>query len=83
MRTEHIWRLANCILQRKKTEDAKAAFQKYMEKHPKDADALEQLASIAADAGDYADAATYYKRCHGSSQRRSGERAAESSGGCI
>ena len=45
----------------KKTEDAKAAFQKYMEKHPKDADALEQLASIAADAGDYADAATYYK----------------------
>ena len=45
----------------KKMEDAKAAFQKYMEKHPKDADALEQLASIAADAGDYADAATYYK----------------------
>lgn len=44
-----------------KTEDAKAAFQKYMEKHPKDADALEQLASIVADAGDYEDAATYYK----------------------
>ena len=44
-----------------KKEDAQAAFQKYMEKHPKDADALAQLASIATDAGDYDDAAVYYK----------------------
>ena len=43
-------------------DEAKAAFQKYMEKYPEDADALEQLGEIAAESGDYADAATYYKK---------------------
>ena len=43
-----------------KMDEAKAAFQKYMDKHPKDADALEQLGSIAAQSGDYTDAVTYY-----------------------
>ncbi len=43
-------------------DEAKAAFQKYMDKYPKDADALEQLGEIAAESGDYADAATYYKK---------------------
>ena len=41
-------------------DEAKAAFQKYMDKHPKDADALKQLGEIAAESGDYADAVTYY-----------------------
>lgn len=45
-----------------KTEEAKAAFESYMEKYPEDASALNQLGEIALASEDYESAAVYFEK---------------------
>ena len=45
-----------------KSEEAKTCFEKYMEKYPKDAEALNELGGIALGASEYAEAATYFEK---------------------
>lgn len=45
-----------------KTEEAKASFESYMEKYPKDSTALNELGEIALSAEDYEDAVKYFSQ---------------------
>ena len=59
---EALLRLGQVYAAENKNDEARESFEKYMEKYPDDADALNELGEMAMRAQEYADAVTYFEK---------------------
>lgn len=55
-------RLGQVYARKNETDQAKACFEKYMEKYPKDVQAMQQLGEMAMNLEEYADAVGYFEK---------------------